>query len=331
MFLRNRCWRVIFLLGVLYGCAPVREWNPLEYSVRPGDTLYSIAWRYEVDFMDIARWNNIDPPYAIFPGQRLQLSADDGSGSFGHDPVITDQSAAITESEGTEAERSAAETSVPVNPATTLVVQKGDTLFSIAQSHGIHYSQLARWNTLHPPYTLHAGQVLRLTAPEDRHAKSGSVIAAQKPPAKSPAIQPLATAGKPGVKKEPGGKTAAVRAWFWPAKGRVIKSFRAEDTARKGIAIAGKSGQSVLAAAGGRVVYSGNGLISYGNLIIIKHDDDYLSAYAHNRELLVAEGDDVKANQLIARMGENNGRAQLHFEIRKNGKPVNPLRYLPQG
>lgn len=342
MFLCNRSWLFGLAASVLFGCAPVREWNPLEYTVVPGDTLYSIAWRYEVDFKDIARWNNIDSPFPIFPGQRLQLSADDASGSFGHESIVSEQPAAVTESEDADAEveESTTEASAPetvetatVNRAATVVVQKGDTLFSIAQSHGIHHSELARWNALRSPYALHIGQVLRLTPATDRYTKAKAVDAA-KPPAKiaSQTTAKSSVAGKkPAVTKEPGKKLTAVSAWHWPVKGRVIKSFKVNDTARKGISIAGKSGQPVTAAAGGKVVYSGNGLISYGNLIIIKHDDDYLSAYAHNRELLVTEGDDVRADQLIARMGENNGRAQLHFEIRKNGKPVNPLQYLPQG
>lgn len=347
MFLRNRSWLFGLVASVLFGCAPVREWNPLEYTVAPGDTLYSIAWRYEVDFKDIAHWNNIHSPYAIYPGQRLQLSADDGSGSFGHETIVSDQAAAVTESEDAEAEESATETAAPEeveqeneNRVATVTVQKGDTLFSIAQGHGIHYTELARWNRLRPPYALHVGQVLRLTSPADGYAKAKTVDAEkhaakadkEKTDTKSTG-QTIAKSSATGKKisKGPAKKLTAVTAWRWPVKGRVVKSFKANDTGRKGISIAGKSGQPVAAAAGGRVVYSGNGLISYGNLIIIKHDDDYLSAYAHNQELLVTEGDNVKANQVIARMGENNGRAQLHFEIRKNGKPVNPLQYLPQG
>jgi lipoprotein NlpD len=342
MILHNRGWLLGLVFSVLVGCAPVRDWNPLDYSVKAGDTLYSIAWRYEVDFLDIARWNNISSPYAIYPGQRLKLSVDDASGSFGHETIMTEQPASSSNSTTDE---SAAVVSVVEMPASdvlesnrsdAVVVQKGDTLFSIAQKHGLNHSQLARWNALHPPYALHVGQTLRLTPPTDRYAiviaaDKSSIKTDTKTPGQSVAIAPVidkrpvvATDSKPV-------KWTAVSTWHWPVRGRVIKTFNSNDTARKGIGIAGKAGQPVLAAAGGRVVYSGNGLISYGNLIIIKHDDNYLSAYAHNQELLVAEGDDVKADQLIARMGKNNGRAQLHFEIRKNGKPVNPLQYLPQG
>jgi lipoprotein NlpD len=301
-----------------------------------------------VDFKDIARWNNIQPPYAIYPGQRLQLAADGASGSFGHGDVVSDQPSAATQSDDDEADVEVTEVSaadeaspevVETNRATTAVVKKGDTLFSIAQQNDLSHSQLARWNALHPPYALHKGQVLRLTPPSDRYTKAKPpvtpklVIAAGKSPAKavSKAAPPqtVASGAKPSVKKDTDA-LPAISAWHWPVKGRVTKTYKANDLARKGINISGKSGQAVTAAAGGKVVYSGNGLISYGNLIIIKHDDDFLSAYAHNQELLVAEGDDVKVDQLIARMGENNGRAQLHFEIRKSGKPVNPLQYLPK-
>lgn len=333
MMLHNRGWLLGLMVSLLVSCAPVRDWNPLDYSVRPGDTLYSIAWRYEMDFQDIARWNNINPPYAIYPGQRLKLSPDDASGSFGHGSITDVQPAASDMPPPVESV--AVDAMAPEQPAsrdTSVVVQKGDTLFSIAQKQGLTHSQLARWNALYPPYALAVGQTLRLTPPTDRYTASSKPVIVtpgktMAPGVTAPTIDKRAVPAADSVPF----KYTAVASWHWPVRGQIIKTFDGSDTARKGIAIAGKSGQPVLAAAGGRVVYSGNGLISYGNLIIIKHDDNFLSAYAHNQELLVAEGDEVRADQLIARMGENNGRAQLHFEIRKNGKPVNPLQYLPRG
>lgn len=117
--------------------------------------------------------------------------------------------------------------------------------------------------------------------------------------------------------------------WRWPTDGGVVRNFNAND-ARKGVLIGGRAGQVVVAAADGEVVYSGNGLIGYGELVIIKHSDRMLSAYAHNQERLVAEGDRVRAGQPIARMGRNeDGREVLHFEIRRDGKPEDPARYLP--
>jgi lipoprotein NlpD len=120
-----------------------------------------------------------------------------------------------------------------------------------------------------------------------------------------------------------------VKRWRWPARGKVVTSFSASG--RKGIDIEGRFGQTVMAAAGGRVVYSGSGLIGYGQLIIVKHNKRYLSAYAHNNKLLVKEGDAVKGGQRIAEMGRSGpNRALLHFEIRRDGKPIDPLRYLPK-
>ena len=323
----------VLLLAALISCAPVREWNPLDYSVKSGDTLYSIAWRYEKDFQDIARWNNIPPPYAIYPGQRLKLAADDASGSAGREQITPEQTVTSTAIPVIAAVIEPLPTTdvAGVRPE-TVVVQKGDTLYAIAQQTGLSQAQLARWNALHPPYQLSPGQVLRLSAPGTRLAQ---IKAAESTPAivipVKPASTPIASTQRQADPVETKTiKLLAVTGWSWPVKGPVIKTFRADDTSRKGIGIAGKAGQPVMAAAAGRVVYSGNGLISYGNLIIIKHDDNFLSAYAHNQALLVAEGDDVKPDQPIARMGEDNGRAQLHFEIRKNGKPVNPLQYLPQ-
>jgi lipoprotein NlpD len=122
-----------------------------------------------------------------------------------------------------------------------------------------------------------------------------------------------------------------VKHWVWPANGRLISGYQPDAPGKKGIDIAGKKGQSVKAAAAGKVVYSGSGLVGYGRLIIIKHNETLLSAYGHNSNLLVSEGEYVKAGQVIANMGSSGtDRTRLYFEIRKNGKPVNPLRYLPR-
>ncbi|WP_413699852.1 peptidoglycan DD-metalloendopeptidase family protein [Psychromonas sp. KJ10-10] len=122
-----------------------------------------------------------------------------------------------------------------------------------------------------------------------------------------------------------------ISGWSWPAKGKVSKSFSASQSAMQGISIAGKRGSAIYVTASGKVVYAGNGLRGYGNLIIIKHNDDYLSAYAHNERLLVGENDDIKNNQIIAEMGDSgSGHVHLHFEIRYRGKSVDPSRYLPK-
>jgi lipoprotein NlpD len=119
--------------------------------------------------------------------------------------------------------------------------------------------------------------------------------------------------------------------WRWPAQGRLLRRFDSNGTGKKGIAIGGRLNSPVVAAAGGRVVYRGSGLVGYGRLIIVKHNNNYLSAYGHNQELLVDEGDQVRAGQLIARMGSSGtNQVMLHFEIRQNGKPVDPLKLLPR-
>ena len=218
------------------------------HVVASGDTLYSIAWRYDQDYRDIAEWNHIRSPYVIFPGQLIRLKPEPGRTQ---------------------------------EPARTLTV-KPETTQTKPQQPG----PVAATKEVSPAVTT------KTTQPD-------KIIA-----------------------------TGPVK-WQWPAQGKILKLD--SPTSRKGIDISGTIGQQVRAAATGDVVYSGSGLLGYGKLIIIKHSDRYLSAYAYNSQLLVKEGDSVKAGQDIARMGQgNNGLAMLHFEIRKDGKPVNPLDMLPR-
>jgi lipoprotein NlpD len=208
----------------------------------------------------------------------------------------------------------------PVQRPAEVVVAKGDTLYSLARDNDLKVAQLARWNFIRQPYRIRPGQRLRLYPP----GVSAPAVISERPPAVTP---PTPAVSAPALPVLP----ARVSQWAWPVSGRVIKTFSQHDTDRKGIGIAGHRGQAVKAAADGQVVYSGNGLISYGNLVIIKHSNTFLSAYAHNRTLLVKEGEQVRAGQDIASMGAaERGKAMLHFEIRKNGKPVDPLRYLPR-
>jgi lipoprotein NlpD len=216
------------------------------------------------------------------------------------------------------------------------VVQRGDTLYSIAWDAGLDYRALARWNDISPPYVIHPGQQLRLrpepgsaarprtaTRPQTSTRPGTSIQPKPSPrPAKSPAPQPRR-------QPEPGSMVGE-SGWIWPAQGPVIRKFSG-TSANPGIDIGGKAGQIVKSAADGRVVYSGDGLRGYGELIIVKHNEMFLSAYAHNRKLLVQEGDRVRRGQPIAEMGSTGtDRVKLHFEIRKEGKAVNPLQYLPK-
>ena len=215
------------------------------------------------------------------------------------------------------------------------IVDKGDTLYSIAWRYGHDPKTLASWNVINSPYVIYPGQLIRLK-PAKQGAKQGRsslqpgpVINKGTPKRKKLVAKPPAenTQKSSGTYK-PISKSGAVR-WQWPTRGKLLKSN--SPTAKKGIDISGKTGQRVVAAATGEVVYSGSGLLGYGKLIIIKHNDTYLSAYAHNQKLIVTEGDKVKAGQQISTMGsDSKGTPVLHFEIRKNGKPIDPLHQLPR-
>ncbi len=194
------------------------------------------------------------------------------------------------------------------------VVQKGEFISLIAEYYGLEWEELARLNGLKPPYVLHVGQRLRLS------------------PGASASKSRAGQTSKPGdvAYADPGEPIGNIP-WIWPTEGRVVSTFKPKDATRKGIDIAGEVGQAVLAAADGEVVYSGAGLAGYGKLIIIKHDARFLSAYAYNEKLLVSEGQKVKSGQTIARMGlESVGNPRLHFEIRLDGQPIDPLRQLPR-
>ena len=236
-------------------------------------------------------------------------------------------------------------------------VRKGDTLYAIAFSYGVDPMGVARLNGISSPYTIYPGQKLKLSVPatstRNRDRSSGVHITAVKTPgqittktvesptpsspvkpepAKATPVTPPAAKTKTTASAPPlASSNADPDSWKWPTSGRVIRGFVADDLARNGLDIPGKEGQAIKASSGGQVVYSGNGLIGYGELIIIKHSEKMLSAYAHNRVRLVKEGDQVWAGQKIAEMGRNSGDEQiLHFEIRALGKPVNPLTYLPK-
>lgn len=248
----------------------------------------------------------------------------------------------------------------------TYTVKHGDTLFYIAWITGDDFRDLAQRNNVPAPYALNVGQVLQVgqpgaqtnsgtsglvsnsaqnstatvasTAPITYSANSGERNANKMLPNNTPATNTTAAAPVtapttvsttvPTATNAP--TNAAISAWRWPTDGKIIENFGGAN-GNKGIDIAGSTGQSIVATADGRVVYAGNALRGYGNLIIIKHNDDYLSAYAHNDTMLVREQQDVKAGQKIATMGSTGtSSTRLHFEIRYKGKSVNPLQYLPQ-
>ena len=217
------------------------------------------------------------------------------------------------------------------------VVQRGETLFSIAWQYGLDAKSLAAWNRIGAPYTIYPGQKIGLNPPSGRvqamPARPPAATPPRTPVRKPPASPPTAKAAPPkqAASAKPPSVAPGPIGWRWPTSGPILRPFAGEASGKKGISIGGAQGTDIRAAAAGQVVYAGSGLVGYGRLIILKHSDTFLSAYGHNRNLLVNEGDEVKAGQVIAQMGSSGtNRPQLHFEIRRNGKPVDPLSYLPR-
>lgn len=213
------------------------------------------------------------------------------------------------------------------------VVRKGETLYSIAWQYGYDYRKLAKWNQIGKPYTIYPQQKLKLYKNKgERKEQNNTKRASTKQSVNKRTSE--ATNGN-GIEKPTHVATKSqaqerIR-WHWPTKGKIISHYSASDPGKKGLDIAGKSGQPIWAAANGTVVYSGNGLRGYGNLIIIKHNETYFSAYAHNQKIYVKENEKVKFGQKIADMGSTDAdKPMLHFEIRRNGKPSNPMKYLPK-
>ncbi len=226
-------------------------------------------------------------------------------------------------------------------------VRSGDTLYAIAWRYGRNVEDLIAWNRLDSPDELAVGQRVRLYPPSGFERSDATVedparervavdeAAGVPDPAPDPADQRESHADNEGdaSRQTPGGEitaTGAAERWDWPARGEIVGTFEDGLVYGRGLDIAGEEGEPVRASAGGEVVYSGEGLQAYGPLVIIRHSGEYLSAYAHNRRLLVEEGDRVEVGEPIAEMGLANGdRPLLHFEIRREGSPVDPLNYLP--
>ena len=266
--------KILFFLIVilLSGCAPHVPAPVSDLSrniqtadviriVRPGDTLYSVAWSAGVDYRDLAYWNNLKDPYVIKIGKQLILSGN----------------------------------SRPKQPVASKVV-----ISAIEQ----------------PSSTIEKTTIAGQTDSVNSESNTSAVL-------KQPPLNKVTQPKKPSAQV-----STSKKSWNWPVKGNLITSF-SNKTGSKGIDISVASGTAVKASKGGLVVYAGAALRGYGQLIIVKHSDDFLSAYGHNRRILVEEGDTIVARQTIAESGiASDGVSQLHFEIRKNGKPVNPLQYL---
>ncbi len=271
-----------------------KDWRPDTYTVKKGDTLYSIGLEHGFDYKDIAQWNNIQPPYVIHIGRQLKLK---------------EPKAPAVAKESTEPVATPLKTE-PVIAAKTL---DEPPLYTEPKALKEPYSEQAM--KAPPPIAPKPA-----AKPQEKPADT-----ARPEPAKTETAKVEPSADKPTA---PTGDDEAID-WSWPVNGKVLTGFN-DAASAKGIDIGGNQGQPVLAAAPGKVVYSGSGLRGYGKLVIIKHNKTYLSAYAHNSQILVKEGQEVTKGQKIAEMGSSDtDRVKLHFEIRKLGKPVDPSKYLP--
>ena len=277
---------------------PPRVARPGYYIVKPGDTLIRIALDHGQNYRDIAAWSGLENPNLIEVGQELRIRPPE-SGAVAR-PINTNSGVEVRPV-------------TPVASAPAAASAPADGLRREPKGGKVPYSEQA-WAQAQKP-------------------EAAPVVVAKvdpKPEAK-PEVKPET---RPEVKPEPKADTKAEPAngekidWAWPTSGKIIAGFN--DTSSKGVDIAGKPGDPVLAAAGGRVVYAGTGLRGYGKLVIVKHDNSFLSAYAHNQNLLVKEGQAVTKGQKIAELGDTDSdRPKLHFEIRRQGKPVDPGKYLP--
>lgn len=268
------------------------------YRVQKGDTLFSIAFANGIDYRTLALINNIDLNKGIiYPGDILLIKIKN------------------------------------LNAKNVYRVKAGDTLFSIARKNGKSVKTLAQINHIAPPYSINVGQLLVIDPKKPMFNPS---VASETPNVNQnkPQVSSNSNTAKEEKKqvitsqKSEYNKQSKL-SWQWPAIGTIINNSSTGNIS--GINIAGKKGQDVKAASAGKIVYAGNALRGYGNLIIIKHNDDYLSAYAHNDKILVKELQSVKAGQVIAKMGDtDSNRVNLHFEIRYRGQSVNPRIYLPK-
>ena len=309
---------------------------PPTYTVKRGDTLRQIASDRGLDYRELAAWNNIENVNVLRVGQVLRLSSpnEPAPSAAGvqtaplktQPPVGAPDAPVASAPAGTAAPAIAPPpvASIATVPAPTPGARNTETYKTQPKAIKEPYSEQALRDAQSGATSASAS-----AAPQVASAPS-PVASAVPPPAPAPKAEPPMVARvepKPAPAPPPEGDEKVD--WVWPAKGKVVTGF-SEAASLKGIDIAGSSGQPVTASAGGKVVYAGTGLRGYGKLIIIKHNGTYLSAYAHNKEILVKEGQQVAKGQKIAEMGSTDAdQVKLHFEIRRQGKPVDPMRYLP--
>ncbi|RUR37817.1 peptidoglycan DD-metalloendopeptidase family protein [Vreelandella populi] len=326
--------------------------NSPQYTVKAGDTLYGIAWQHNLDYRQLAAMNNIDAPYQIQPGQTIALR--EGAAANAPSQDVVPQNNARTESRGVVA--------TGLNPQATAVASNDQELDWLlpdesaiersqrlsgerqaserASSQAVASAQEVASNSRPIEEPVAEVAVAETSTPTPTPAPTAEPEPEPEPaaqPAQEPEEQAVAQAEIPAA--EPPAQTdrssrtftpADTINWQWPTDGQVTGKFGEGDSITAGIDIAGQKGQPVKAAGPGIVVYAGSGVRGYGNLILLKHNDQFLSAYAHNDSLNVSENDVVEAGEVIATMGNSDAEnVRLHFEVRRDGQPQDPLTYLP--
>lgn len=279
------------------------DWRPDTHTVKKGDTLFSIGLEYGYDYKDIARDNNIEAPYVIKVGQTLKLAAlKEKTDAAEAKPAQEQGDGVVTYPIGNNGAVTTTNSSVTTPPAAAVISEP---------------------KAIREPYS---DEAFKTPPPAAKPASSPVTAAKANADAKNaPETKETKTEIKPDSKAN--AEPAGTLSWSWPTKGKVLSGFN--DGGNKGIDIAGSKGQPILAAAPGKVIYSGSDLRGYGKLVIVKHNNTYLSVYANNSNILVKEGQQVSAGQKIAEMGDSDSNTvKLHFEIRQQGKSVDPAKFL---
>ncbi|MBT2785098.1 MULTISPECIES: peptidoglycan DD-metalloendopeptidase family protein [unclassified Halomonas] len=312
--------------------------NSPQYTVKAGDTLYGIAWQHNLDYRQLAAMNNINPPYQIRPGQTIALREGAASVASSNQPATSASGGSSAVARG-------------LSPQTASVASDDQELdWLLPDESAIQRNQRltaernaadqdASSSTPQPEVVAAADpepaqQPTPQRSPEPEQAPEPQPVSEPEPkPEPKPEPQPEAAPAQQSASVDRSSRTytpAETIAWQWPANGNVVGAFGQGNSITAGIDIAGEKGQPVKAAGPGIVVYAGSGVRGYGNLILLKHNDQFLSAYAHNDSLRVSENDVVEAGEVIATMGDSDAEnVRLHFEVRRDGQPQDPMDFLP--
>ena len=309
------------------------DWRPQSYTVKRGDTLHAIALEHGLDYRELAVWNGIENPNLIRVGQALRMSPPGDAVATGGADVPTGVTTAPLRSAPPVIEArpspATAPSSAPIVTPSAPTARNTESLKVSPKAVKERYTpELAREMAKQPAEPV---QVARAETTKPAPPAQAATAPTSPPSAPTASPPPVVANVAPSTAPRVPGDDGDELEWIWPAKGKLVTGF--SDTANlKGIDIAGTAGQPVVATAPGRVVYAGAGLRGYGKLVIIKHNNTFLSAYAHNRDIVVKEGQQVKRGEKIAEMGSTDtDQVKLHFEIRRLGKPMDPLKFLPPG